>query len=99
MSKQALDEGGAKALDDVLGDFSVWCRCDSRECQRSVNYNQAKQTIQSLIAECLPEKRKLPDISGEWTEPWMHRIGGETDYNAAITKMKQRLIKKGLLDG
>lgn len=36
-------------IDELLGDFDVWCRCESRECQRSVNYEQAKAKLKSLL--------------------------------------------------
>lgn len=35
-------------LDEML-EFEVWCKCDSRGCQKSVNYNQAKQAILSKL--------------------------------------------------
>jgi len=36
-------------LEEILEDFNVWCLCDSRECQRSVNYKQAKRQIKTII--------------------------------------------------
>lgn len=38
-------------IDELLEDFDVWCRCESRECQRAVNYKQSKQAIYNLLAK------------------------------------------------
>ena len=44
-------------LDTLLEDFDVWCRCESRDCQRSINYEQSKQAIADLIANQVREAR------------------------------------------
>ena len=59
-------------LDEILQDFDVWCKCESRECQRSVNYEQAKQAITSLINEAVKsyEDNLLSTIDDISNKPW-----------------------------
>ena len=38
-------------IDTLLEDFDVWCRCESRECQRSVNYEQSKRAIRQYVSD------------------------------------------------
>ena len=44
-------------LDEIIGDFDIWCKCESRECQRSVNYEQAKAAIIAYISREIAKTR------------------------------------------
>lgn len=45
-------------LDELLTEFDRWCLCDSRECQRSVNYAQSKESIKDAIKDMLKSSIK-----------------------------------------
>lgn len=48
---------------EILDDYGVWCKCDSRECQKSVNYKQSKQALIELVAKA--QLNKLQEVSRE----------------------------------
>lgn len=75
---------------EILEDFNVWCLCDSRECQKSVNYKQSLALLQAEMLKVIGEDENIHAKDPSGIRPWLMDVPALT-RNALRAEQRQRL--------